>query len=128
MAKCISILLLSIYLFTVVQVNELFKVPIMLEHYKEHQQHDPSISMWKFICIHYMYGDVYDDDYSKDMKLPFKSHSTNCPCSFVFCSLNQTYTFISKFILIDYKKQNFKYAFSFISSYLSSIWQPPQIN
>lgn len=128
MTKLISILFLSIYLFSVVQVNELFKIPIVFEHYEEHQQVEPKISVWKFICIHYMYGDVYDNDYRMDMKLPFKSDSANSLYSFVFCFLNQNYTLSSKFILIEYKKQNFKYAFSFISSYLSFIWQPPQIN
>jgi hypothetical protein len=65
MARYLSILFLSIYLFTVVQVNELFKIPNMFEHYQEHQQGTESISLWQFICMHYMKGEVYDDDYGK---------------------------------------------------------------
>jgi hypothetical protein len=126
MARYLSILFLSIYLFTVVQVNELFKIPNMFEHYQEHQQGTESISLWQFICMHYMKGEVYDDDYDKDMKLPFKSHSSNCLCSFIFCPVIQNYSFSSKFFFKELKRQKFTYTFSFTSSYLSSIWQPPQ--
>jgi hypothetical protein len=126
MVKCISIMFLSIYLFSVVQVNELLKIPNMFEHYQEHQENEPTISLLQFICIHYMYGEVYDDDFEKDMKLPFKSHSSNCLCTFIFCLVNQNFSFTTKFFFKEFKKQKFIYTFSFISSYLSAIWQPPQ--
>lgn len=128
MTRYLSILFLSIYLFSVVQVNELFKIPNMLEHYEEHQQDKTTISLWQFICMHYMKGEVYDDDYGKDMKLPFKSHSSTCLCSFIFCPVIQNYySFSSKFFFKEFKKQKFTYTFSFTSSYLSAIWQPPQL-
>lgn len=126
MTKYCSILFLSVYLFSVVQVNELFKIPNMLHHFHQHQQSEPTISLLEFICIHYMHGEVYDNDFSKDMKLPFKSHSSNCLCSFVFCPVIQNYNIPTKFFFKEFKTQRFSYTFRFTSSYLSAIWQPPQ--
>ena len=128
MAKYFSILFLSIYLFTVLQVNELFKIPNMVGHYNEHQESEPNIGFWEFICIHYMHGEQHDDDFSKDMKLPFKSHGTDCQCNIVFYPSVQNYNFTATFFPKEYKPQSFTYSYSSYSNYLSTIWQPPQFS
>lgn len=111
-----------------VQVNELFKIPNLIEHYKEHQETEPNIGLLEFICIHYMHGEVNDDDSSKDMKLPFKSHTSDCQCNIVFYPAVENYNFIADFFHKEYKPQSFKYTISFSSNYLSTIWQPPQLS
>jgi hypothetical protein len=127
--KYISILFISIYLFSAFQMNEYLKIPILVQHFNEHKQENPKLSLWNFICDHYAHGEVHDADYDKDMKLPFKSHShSGCSCSIVsFCPQIQTYNFEYKSFLKEYKKPNFGYTFSFISNFHSSIWQPPKI-
>jgi hypothetical protein len=111
-----------------VQVNELFKIPNLIEHYNEHQEKEPNVGLLQFICMHYMHGEVNDDDSSKDMKLPFKSHTTDCQCNIVFYPAVENYNFIADFFHKEYKPQSFKYTISFSSNYLSSIWQPPQLS
>ncbi|MFH7039916.1 hypothetical protein ACHRVY_18410 [Flavobacterium plurextorum] len=124
MKKHLSILFLSVYLLSVTQLVELIKLPVMVEHYVEHKEQNPNLTFFQFLCIHYQGQDVYDADYEKDMKLPFKSH-TNIS-SVVFYPLLQEYKTIQK-VNYKYKKQNlYTYSFSYSSISLSSIWQPPR--
>lgn len=77
---------------------------------------------------HYSHGEVFDADYQKDIKLPFKSHNHSCcSCSVItFLAPIQNFNFGYKFFYKKYKKPNFGYTFSFISNFHSSIWQPPK--
>ena len=129
MKKYLSILFVSIYLFSAFQINEYLKIPILVEHFNEHQQENPKLSLWNFITDHYSHGEVFDADYEKDMKLPFKSHNhSGCFCSIVtFFAPIQSFNFENKTFFNEYKKPNFGYTFSFISNFHSSIWQPPKI-
>lgn len=105
-------------------MGELLKLPLLVEHYIEHQQENSNLTIWGFLCIHYQGKDVFDSDYDKDMKLPFKSHTSIC--SVVFCPLTQEYKAIQK-IKCKFKKQNlYAYSFLYSSTFLSSIWQPPR--
>ncbi len=127
MKKYISIVFLSIYLFTAFQVNEYLKIPILVAHFNEHKQDNPKLSLWDFICEHYTHGEVFDADYDKDMKLPFKSHHSGCSCSIVtFLAPIQSFNFEYKDFLKNQKKPIFAYTFSFSSNFHSTIWQPPK--
>ncbi len=46
-------------------------------HFYEHQKEDTSISFLAFLDMHYMHGSPNDNDYDRDMQLPFK---TSCIC------------------------------------------------
>lgn len=128
MKNYISILFITIYLFSTFQMNEFLKLPLLVEHFNEHKQENPKLSLWNFIMDHYSHGEVFDADYEKDMKLPFKSHHSGCFCSVVtFLAPIQSFNFEYKTFLKERKVLNFGYAFSFISNFHSSIWQPPQI-
>jgi hypothetical protein len=123
----IAILFSLTYLFATTQLGELFKLPLMAEHFAEHQNENPKISFWNFICIHYMHGEVNDDDFDKDMKLPFKSHNS-CSCSSItFLQAVPNYDLFYNIFFTTTTKTNFGYSFSFIPNYFSSIWQPPKI-
>lgn len=129
MKKYCSILFASIYLFSVSQVNELLKMPILVTHFMEHQQENSNLTLWDFLCEHYAHGEVFDADYDKDMKLPFKSNHSGCSCSSIITFLEPIpiFAFESKTFSKSYKKPSFGCTFSFISNYQSSIWQPPKI-
>ncbi len=128
MNKQLSIVFLSIYLFSAFQISEYLKTPILVQHYYEHHIETPTLSLWKFICDHYAHGEVQDADYEKDMKLPFKSHHSCCSCSNItFLAPIQTFDFENKSFQNEFKKPNFGYTFSFISNFYSTIWQPPKI-
>ena len=65
--------LLGIYLAAATPASELLKLPILFEHYHEHQQESPGISVPDFLILHYFNGNPRDDDYDRDMQLPFKT-------------------------------------------------------
>jgi hypothetical protein len=116
------------HLFTTAQFSELFKLPIVAEHFDEHQTEDANLTIWEFITIHYMRGEVDDDDFDKDMKLPFKSLTYNSN-TITFCDPLVDYELSKKvFFKSSDKKTNFGYQFSFSADYFNSIWQPPKFS
>ncbi|MCB0697893.1 MAG: hypothetical protein KDC07_11040, partial [Chitinophagaceae bacterium] len=56
-------------------LHEVFKFPLLVTHYFEHKKHDETMTLLKFMHIHYTQKTVVDDDYDKDMQLPFKDCS-----------------------------------------------------
>ncbi|MCI3936313.1 hypothetical protein MQX03_03830 [Chryseobacterium aahli] len=124
MKKWLSILLLSLYLVSTTELNQLLKFPTLVEHYSEHKKLNPEMSLLAFFKIHYDHP-VKDADYKTDRKLPFILHST---LSLVF-TLNSDFSF--EILGSDYKyfKVHNIPAFDvdfYIKGYLHSIWQPPR--
>ena len=127
MNKLIALFFLNSYLFSLVQVTELLKIPFLVEHFLEHQSGKPEMNLLEFLSIHYTHNDVKDTDYEKDMKLPFKSQNqVNVFSDITFFQINLNFKSQNTFVLIDKKINFFKYNFSFIAQFLSSIWQPPK--
>jgi hypothetical protein len=103
------------------------KLPLLVQHFYEHQKENPKLNLVAFLNLHYAQGEVFDADHEKDMKLPFKSHHTHCNCSLiVFCAPIQNYSFIYNTFYNEFPKPLFGYSFAFISNYHSTIWQPPK--
>jgi len=75
MQKRIAILLLSIGLLSHTELHQLLKIPILVEHFREHRRLDGNISFFEFIKLHY-HNIVVDDDYQRDQQLPFRD--TEC--------------------------------------------------
>lgn len=67
-----------IFIFLIVSnigfFQQFYKLPILLEHYKEHQQRH-NVSFIDFLEMHYWGEDIKDNDSDRDMQLPFKSIS-----------------------------------------------------
>ncbi len=124
--KITSIFFLTLYLFSTTEANELLKLPVIFQHYAEHQQEDKSISFLQFLDIHYMHGSPKDKDYERDMQLPFKT-PTQCISSIVpeFVPLMPEIS-IDKPIELSENKKSFPKTQFILSSYLSNIWQPPK--
>lgn len=73
------------------EVNQLFKIPVLLEHFAEHRQANPSISFFDFLKMHYTGIFPVDDDYQRDNQLPFRTADclgftvqADCPPEVVF--------------------------------------------
>lgn len=56
---------------------QLLKLPILIQHFSEHKALDPTISFTDFLSMHYWGEDIDDNDYDRDMKLPFKKFEIN---------------------------------------------------
>lgn len=72
MKNLISILLVTIYVFGNTELGQVFNIPQLLKHYRQHAAADGKISFAKFITMHYCGDDGIRSDDDEDSKLPFK--------------------------------------------------------
>lgn len=128
MKKWFSIVMFLIYLFSMTEMHQLLKAPLLVEHYLEHKKENKGITIISFLELHYLNGNVFDKDYEKDMKLPFKSAQETC-YSQVLMIPSTPFEIPSArlFPLETYSKGMIQSSQVFISNYFSSIWQPPKI-
>ena len=73
MNKLIALFFLFGYFFASTEAKQLFKIPVIFQHFAEHLQENNHLSLLDFLDMHYMHGSPYDQDYDRDMKLPFKT-------------------------------------------------------
>ncbi|MEO8961039.1 MAG: hypothetical protein ABI325_04105 [Ginsengibacter sp.] len=126
MKNFFAISFLFIYLFSTTELSQLLKMPLLVEHFIEHQEVNSHLTLSQFLYMHYAMDDVQDADYAKDMKLPFKTHD-NCLASIINVYLPSQKVVITKPIQFI-KDQHFKTQEQFLqSTFLSNIWQPPRI-
>lgn len=124
--KVISICFLTIYLSSTIQAFELFKLPVVFQHYHEHKMWDKDMTFWSFLDMHYMHGSPRDADYGRDMQLPFKTYAHPIISALNYVVPVPITIVIPKFFFIE-KKQHLIYdttGYSF--NYHSSVWQPPR--
>lgn len=73
MKKMAAILLVSLYFFGSTDAYQLLKLPQFVQHYCLHKQQNSRLTLADFLQIHYNGSIVIDDDFDKDMQLPFKT-------------------------------------------------------
>jgi hypothetical protein len=59
------------------ELHQFLRMPVLIQHFIEHRQEDPSISLLSFLSLHYIHQYVQDEDYQRDQQLPFR-HSDCC--------------------------------------------------
>ncbi|ADQ81463.1 hypothetical protein J5295_02125 [Riemerella anatipestifer] len=115
------------YLISFSEVREIFKLPILIEHFVEHRNDNSEMSFGQFITLHYFSGDVHDDDYEEDMKLPFKSQNQNISASIVL-AMPASFDFkIKSSKIYKEKSQNFGYSDSFTIDNSDLVFHPPRL-
>ncbi|WP_159476699.1 hypothetical protein [Dyadobacter sp. 3J3] len=127
--KVISISLLVIYFFSTTQLVELVKLPVLFEHYQQHKAWDEEVTFFEFIYEHYAESINGNPDKDLDMKLPFKSHLDQTALSFLVTPPASTDYFYFKVAAPVFFSERHYFIYSegpLISSYLSTIWQPPK--
>jgi hypothetical protein len=124
MKKFVTIFLLLSYLFSMTELHQILKTPLLVEHYYEHNDKE-ELSVLTFLEMHYLNGNVKDADYEKDMKLPFKSFQDNHPN--VVLSLPETTSFFNFFSYPISEQKSFSFENQVnTSNFFTSIWQPPK--
>lgn len=129
MRKLFAILFLSVYLISTTELGQLLKFPMLIEHYFEHKEKNPQITVMEFLVLHYegnhLENHPHDDDYEHDQQLPFIVHTDVLSFS---CVLTPPFSFevdakypVSK----EPKTLPLDDIFS-DNNYLSAIWQPPK--
>lgn len=125
MKKLISIVLLFLYLVSTTELYQLLKIPELIEHYVEHKELNPEMTLTAFLRTHYDHP-VKDGDYGKDRRLPFIIHSA--PLSLVF-TINPGFSFeaaIYHFSPLQFHKIPSKDEDLCYKGFLNSVWEPPR--
>jgi hypothetical protein len=68
---CVYILLM-LMAADYIDLHQLFKLPILFQHFAEHKKRDHKIDLIDFLAMHYWGHDINDKDNDRDMQLPFK--------------------------------------------------------
>jgi len=126
--KVAALFLLSIYLFSAIQLSELLKINVLLAHYHETEQHEPKISFFDFLVMHYVTDDGNSKDNDRDSQLPFKSNSnlvTNSISTFILGKREE----VVLPHIVAHKTTFQDYHEPYISSNFSRlVWNPPRIS
>lgn len=127
MKSVIAKLLVVFTLFSFTPLKELMKMPLLVIHYVEHIKELPEMTFSEFYEMHYLHGIVFDEDYEKDMQLPFKMIDYTPLPYFVLNDLKvieyseKSNTFILK------SKLNSSFLFFIPDAILSGIFHPPRV-
>lgn len=125
MQRFVIISLLCTFIAIQTPLHEVLKFPLLVSHFLEHKEEDHSMSLLKFLHIHYTQKTVVDADYDKDMQLPFKDCST--PIFFTLSTLSNKYQIPIHLPAPESKKLFSVKSDAFLSSALpDKIWQPPR--
>jgi len=129
MRRVLAILFLSVYLISTTELGQLLKFPMLVEHYFEHKEKNPQITVMEFLALHYegnhLENHPHDEDYEHDQQLPFIVHTDVLSVSFV---LTPPFSFeieTRKLVGKEPKALPLDDAFS-DNNYLSAIWKPPK--
>ena len=112
-----------IVLATNTSVGELFKVPVLLNHFLEHRQRDHNIGLSQFMSMHYWGNDIKDNDTDRDMKLPFKK-TVYFTHQILFCNTQINHLPNTDCLLSD--QSPLFYRSKIIALSVSQLYRPPQ--
>lgn len=76
MKRLCSSCLLGIVILFATPLQQLIKVPVLIEHYQEHKLRNGDLTFLDFMFMHYVSDDGVHDDDNRDMQLPFKKSNT----------------------------------------------------
>ncbi|WP_347158678.1 hypothetical protein [Pontibacter chitinilyticus] len=126
MRRFLAIGLLLLYLLSATEFNQLLKLPVLVEHFREHRHANPNLSIAQYLQIHYLSGNVRDPDYPRDQQLPFKAcdHYLGNAAVYTVPLFQPYFTLAPPRDARTYHVVTDE-AFR-LSQYLSTIWQPPK--
>ncbi len=122
----IALFLLFIYIQPAGALRELLKLPLLAEHYFDHQEENQKMNLASFLISHYYTEDGTDYDAEEDSKLPFKSAdqipsggaiAVSPPASSEIIT-RPDLSLIRNYVILDDEH--------IPSGHLDAIWQPPR--
>jgi len=123
--RFIVISLLCTFIAIQTPLHEVFKLPVLVAHFQEHKQNNHSMSLLKFLYIHYAHQHDMDDDNDRDMQLPFKDCSS--PVFFTFSTLSVKFQLPLALPAPESKSLFSVKQDAFLSAeFADKIWQPPR--
>lgn len=110
--KAIAIFFMGIYMLSFSEFHQFLRMPVLVQHFVEHRQQDPRISLLAFLEEHYIHQYIQDEDYQRDNQLPFRAAdccivnanslpSCECPHQAVVAVAASSIEMKNEFILYD---------------------------
>ncbi len=121
MRSTVTIFLLVLLASIQTPVGQLFKLPVLIEHFVKHQKQD-GFSLIAFLEDHYT-SDHKDADFQEDEELPFKSITFHTIGYAIVPGLNKTNVLVP---LPTDKKVIFTDTYA-PQQHLASIFRPPRV-
>lgn len=106
-------------------MNQLLKIPLLIEHYFDHQEENKDLTLFQFLNMHYTNPHPVDKNHEKDMQLPFKSHSDCSSAISVNFIVSESITLESPETETQIKRCVYKNQF-LIDPLLTKILEPPR--
>jgi dipeptidase len=125
MIRVLAIGFLLIYLTANTELHQFLKLPVFFDHFSEHRQEKPELSLVDFIVLHYFGPDVNDADKDRDHQLPFKCHDCVAACCSVALLTVSSYEREMDEPLNTTNESIYKSPFN-PSFFQFTIWQPPR--
>ena len=101
------------------------KIPALIQHFAEHQQKNPQISVLDFIVLHFQDEKHHNEDHEKHTKLPFQ-HDHNSSVMSVVCTLPAKFEINMPLFLLTDTNISVSEENLFFTSPSFDIWQPPK--
>jgi hypothetical protein len=125
MRRIIAIFFLLIFSASYTEAAQVFKLPLLLQHYHKHLHKEKAITFTRFLEEHYLYDHKDDGDKDDDNNLPFKIPNINIASSFdfhgpVFQSKSPAPGFISE-------RSLYKHPY-ILTQHCFSIFHPPRLS
>lgn len=107
------------------ELKQLLKLPVLIQHYLEHQKINHHITILDYLKEHY-HDDIRSHaDYKRDMELPFKSLELNQSVIYVLIpspnidfSMSTPFVYKTKMVIADSDHHS--------NGIVDCIWQPPR--
>lgn len=128
MKKSFAIIFIAVYLFSTTEISQLLRIGSLIEHYCEHKGNNRSMTFLNFLAIHYnnhLENHPHDEDYEKDKKLPFVTHTD--VLNFYFTPLQSAPIEVREKSIPTRSDKKLATNDHFAGANpLSAIWQPPK--
>lgn len=111
-------------LFSQTELHQILKLPVLVQHFFEHKAEKPNITLSQFIVLHYFSGNPVDDDYARDMELPFKTN--DCLQAMTSIVIPERIIFSGRHEAPAVKAFAVPNNNWILSSYIVDIFRPPQ--
>ncbi|WP_290792217.1 hypothetical protein [Flavihumibacter sp. UBA7668] len=116
---------MALLLLTQTELHQLLKLPILVEHFQEHKALNKDISLLDFLKEHYLGHTVIDNDYQRDMQLPFKT--TDCVSTVLIALVEPVNFDIPRAEVFIEREFNLHKHYIPSQGALNAIFQPPRL-
>ena len=125
----IAFILLFSYMCNATELVQLFKLPVLIEHYNEHKENDNKLSFLDYLVLHYSDEnsdhDHNDNDGHKE-KLPFKTADFSINLSVIYAAQHEISVVNKPLEAVNYSAGLYYYNYFLPYQIQTDIWQPPK--